>query len=159
MGVDQTKAKGYALRLFKLRPRSTQELIDKMRGKGYEAAVIEGVVNDLTAWGYIDDVAFAKAWLQGRLKRYGLRRLAIELTQKGISKEIINRVWEVAREDHDEESLVRTIALRRWNVYKGLEPLKRKKRVFDYLTRRGFSSGVINKVIRDLSVRPKSENK
>jgi regulatory protein len=149
-GSEQIKkAKAYALRLFKLRPRSTAELIDKLRGKAYETEVIECVVNDLKA-GYLDDQTFAKAWMQGRLKRYGLRRISIELTRKGISKDLISSVWNDAKQDFDEESTVRAIAQRRWNVYQSVEYLKRKKRVSDYLTRRGFSPDVISKVIREL---------
>jgi regulatory protein len=149
--TDQySKAKGYALRLFKLRPRSTAELAEKMRGKGYPPDIIERVTSDMKAWGYLDDGAFTKAWLQGRLKRYGFRRIARELADKGIPKDLVQSTWEELRTDVDEEAIVREIALRRVRVYKGLHPLKRKKRMMDYLARRGFSLGMIVKVVREL---------
>ena len=144
------KAKGYALRLFKLRPRSTAELAEKMRGKWYPPDIIERVISDMKAWGYLDDGAFTKAWLQGRLKRYGYRRIALELVDKGIPKELIASTWEELKQDIDEESIVREIALRRDRVYRDVEPLKRRKRLMDYLARRGFNLSLINKVIREL---------
>jgi len=144
------KAKGYALRLFKLRPRSSVELTDKMRGKGYPPDIVERVFQDMKAWGYIDDEAFTRAWIQGRLKKYGYRRIALELGDKGIPKDLIGSTWESLKDDWDEESVIREIAVRRARVCRDVEPMKRKKRVMDYLARRGFNLSLINKVVREL---------
>lgn len=146
------KARDYVLRLFKLRPRSTGELKEKLRLKGYPGEVIGKIVSDCAAQGLLDDEAFTKAWLQSRLKKYGLRRVSRELSEKGIPKELFESVWENTREDYDEEALVRQIAQRRMSSreQKDVPLLKRKRRVMDYLVRRGFNIGVINKVIRQL---------
>jgi len=144
------KAKGYALRLFKLRPRSEAELISKLRNKGYTAEISLKLTEELKALGYIDDVAFAKCWMQGRLKKYGYSRVARELGEKGISKDTMAALWESFKPEYDEESLVRSLAQRRIRLGTVVDPLKRKKRIFDYLVRRGFSLASINKVIRDL---------
>jgi len=144
------KAKGYALRLFKLRPRSTAELRDKLAGKEFSPEVIEVLVQDLTARRDLDDAAFARAWVQGRITRYGRRRLDLELTQKGISGEIVQALWQDIGGDYDEEAQARGIAGRRAGITRDKEPLKREKRVMDYLARRGFSMGTITKVLKDL---------
>lgn len=146
------KARGYALRLFKLRPRSTGELAQKLRLKAYDEEIVAKVVAQCDKGGLLDDRAFARAWLYSRLKKYGFRRVSRELLQKGIPKDLIDTVWEEARDDYDEEALVREIALRRFasREQKDVAPVKRKKRVMDYLARRGFNSGIINKVIRQL---------
>ena len=67
------KAKGYALRLFKLRPRSSYELAEKMRSKGYPEDIITRTREDSLAAGLLDDDIFARLWMQSRLKKYGLR--------------------------------------------------------------------------------------
>ncbi len=145
-----TKALGYAHRLLKLRPRSTAEIIGKMRGKSYPEETIARIVDCLETSGHLDDEAFAKAWVQGRMKKYGFRRITLELSDKGIPKELIQSTWGCLKNDVDEESVVRAIALKRVRAYQGRHPLKRKKLVMDYLARRGFNLDVIGKVIRDL---------
>ncbi len=145
------KAKGYALRLFKLRPRSRTELVDKMAAKGYDHALIMGIVDELAVIGLIDDDAFAKAWLQYRLNRpLGLRRITQELVEKGIPKDVIRSHWDAIRENYDELEVVRQLAIKRARQYNNLVPLKRKKRVMDYLIRRGFQLDVIMKVMKEI---------
>ncbi len=144
------KAKGYALRLFKLRPRSIQELRDKLAGRKYPPGVVDQIVRSCTAQGLLDDGAFARVWVQGRIKRYGRRRLELELAQKGVSEEISGALWQEGCLDHDEETTARELAQRRLILYKLVDPLKKKRRVMEYLARRGFSTGTINKVLKEL---------
>ncbi|MBF0593892.1 MAG: regulatory protein RecX [Candidatus Omnitrophica bacterium] len=144
------KAKGYALRLFKLRPRSEAELKAKLAVKGFTLDICSIIVDKFKVLGFIDDAAFARVWMQGRLKKYGFSRVARELAQKGIAKEIVTDLWESVRSDHDEVAVALAIVERRGRLYRGIEPRKRKKRMMDYLARRGFSAGTINKVIREI---------
>ena len=143
------KAKGYALRLFKLRPRSSLELSRKMADKGYDQAVIGIVVDELTRLGSLDDAAFAKAWLQYRLnKPMGFSRIERELLDKGIAKDEILAYWNELKENYDEFEVVRDLAAKRSRQYNNVDPLKRRKRVMDYLARRGFRLDIILKVIK-----------
>jgi regulatory protein len=145
------KAKGYALRLLKLRPRSRGELWSKMAGKGYDQAVIIDVLEALTQMGFIDDAAFAKAWLQYRLnKPVGFRQVERELIDKGIPKDVIRGHWAEVKESYDELEVVRALAKKRTRQYNNIDPLKRKKRMMDYLARRGFQLDVIMKVIKEI---------
>ena len=148
------KAKSSALRLLKLRPRSVIELRDRLLQKNYPAAVVEKVVNDLTAAELLDDEAFAKAWVNWRLsgRPVGLRRIAQELKDKGIARDVIDGLIAASKEDFDEHAVVKGIAERRiqQRAQKSVPFLKRKKRVLDYLLRRGFSADVISRVIRDI---------
>jgi len=73
-----------------LRPCSTGELKDKFKLKGYPPEVADKVMADLAACGMLDDAAFARAWMQSRLKKYGFRRVARELADKGIAKELVS---------------------------------------------------------------------
>lgn len=142
------KAKGYALRLFKLRPRSCFELAEKMRQKNYPEDVIKKVTADLLAGGLLDDDIFARIWMQSRLKKYGMRRVVRELADKGIPKEKIERLKETQQKDYDENEVLRGIVERRLRIYHNIEPLKQKRRLTEYLLRRGFGFESINKVLR-----------
>ena len=145
------KAKSYALRLLKLRPRATGELIQKLELKGYAHAAIDPLIDELTRAGFLDDAAFALAWMRSRLNRpHGLRRITRELSDKGIDRDLIQSSWEDLRQDYDELNVVRALAQKRLNAYPNIDPMKRKKRVMDYLARRGFNLDTIMKVIKEL---------
>ncbi|NLE65376.1 MAG: regulatory protein RecX [Elusimicrobia bacterium] len=146
------RAKAAAFRLLKIRPRSIGEIQKKFTLKGVPADIAERIVADLEARGFLDDAAFARAWTQGRIKRYGPRRVKRELEQKGVPKDLIGRVWEDLKVEYDEEGAARSLAQRRMasREQQGVPILKKKKRVMDYLLRRGFSPLVVGKVIREL---------
>jgi regulatory protein len=148
------KAKGSALRLLKLRPRSTKELRDRLHRKEFPSDIIEKVIEEFAKSELLDDEAFAKAWVNWRLsgRPVGLRRIAQELKDKGIPRDTVDGLIAASREDYDEEAVVQNIAERRIRQRaQGSVPfLKRKKRVLDYLLRRGFSADVVSKVIRGI---------
>ncbi len=144
------KAKGYALRLLKLRPRSVLELRQKLNSKGY-AAEADMLIEDFLRLGFLDDEAFTKVWLQYRLNRpMGYRRVSRELADKGIPQDLVQSQWADIKESYDELDVVRSLAQKRIRKYTNIDPLKRKKRVMDYLARRGFQLDVIMKVIKEL---------
>ena len=143
--------KAAALRFLKIRPRSIAELKDKLGGKGFSPTEIEAVVLELMASGSLDDRAFTKSWINYRLARpFGFRRIIQELKAKGIDQEIIDQaVAEV--EGYSPETTALELAQRRWQRLPDIDPLKKKKRVLDFLLRRGFEEGIVIKVIKKLS--------
>jgi len=61
---------------------------------GYQAALVEAAVERLTEQGYLDDEQFARAWVESRdrARPRGERALRLELTQKGVAREIVDAV-------------------------------------------------------------------
>ena len=135
---------------MKLRPRTRLECLQKMAVRKIPPDVALEVVGSLESSGLVDDSAFSRLWLQSRLSRYGMRRLVRELEQKGISREQIALSGYPDQADYDEIAVARRIAQKRSGVYKGVDPLKQKKRLSDYLIRRGFSQQTINQVLKDI---------
>jgi regulatory protein len=129
-------------------------LRDRLLQKKYPVDVVEKLIGDLLASELLDDEAFAKAWFQWRLtgRPVGLRRIALELKDKGIAKEVIDGLVAGAKDDFDEEAVVRSIAVKRMEqrAQNSVPVIKRKKRILDYLLRRGFSAGVVSKVMRGM---------
>jgi len=143
--------KAAALRYLKIRPRSIAELKEKLEAKGFSSIETETAVHGLTASGLLDDRAFTKSWINYRLARpFGFRRIIQELRAKGIDQEIIDQaVAEV--EGYSPETTALELAQRRWQRLPDIDPLKKKKRVLDFLLRRGFEEGIVIKVIKKLS--------
>ena len=145
------KAKLIAFRLLKIRGRSEEELKERLRLKNIQSDIINETLGYLKILKLIDDQKFAKDWIHARLNRpFGLRRISIELKRKGISPEIITRELNQARINYEETDIVETLAKQRAIRYTDIDQQKRKKRVFDYLARRGFSLESIQKVIKKL---------
>jgi regulatory protein len=144
-------AKAAALRFLKIRPRSIGELKEKLEGKEFSDAEIEITIHNLMASGLLDDRAFTKSWINYRLARpFGFRRIIQELKHKGIDPEIIEGALSEAKESYSPESIALDLAQRRWQRLPDIDPVKKKKRVLDFLLRRGFEVDLVMKVIKKL---------
>jgi len=110
--------------------------------------VIEEVLQEAIDRGWLDDEAFAKLWVRDRLltKPRSRALLKKELLLKGVSREIIERV--LAETELNEEKLIRDLIERRGDRYQGLDPETRKRRLYAFLRRRGFSAQAIRRALR-----------
>jgi regulatory protein len=144
-------AKAAALRFLKIRPRSIAELKEKLEVKGFSSTEIEKTVLDLLASGLLDDRAFTKSWINYRLARpFGFRRIVQELKAKGIDQEIIEQAIAEIQGSYNPQEVAQQLAQRRWQRLPAIDSEKKKKRVLDFLLRRGFEAEVVMKTIKKL---------
>jgi len=146
------KARDYVLNLLTYRPRSCREVRDKLKRKKYREELIEEVIGQLHKLGFLDDGKFAHSWMESRLlnKPIGRRLLEQELRQKGIDGEIIEEVIQDAFSKYNEEDLALTLARKRLKIYSELNDITRKRRLYSYLGRRGFSLETISRIFERL---------
>ena len=138
-----------ALRFLKIRPRSVAELKSKLELKGFEVSEIEETLQWLQNIKLLDDRTFTKSWIQYRLARpFGFRRIISELKEKGVADEIIEQAIEEVKLEYVESETILELAQRRAKRLTGIDPQKRKKRIYDFLIRRGFAVGEVMKVIK-----------
>ena len=143
--------KAAALRFLKIRPRSVAELREKLRLKGFSQEEIAVVIHGLIASGLLDDRAFTKSWINYRLARpFGFRRIIQELKLKGIDQEIIDQSMGEIEGAYSPEQIALELAQRRWQRLPAIDPVRKKRRVLDFLLRRGFEAGIAMKVLRKL---------
>lgn len=140
---NSTKAENYAYRLLQYRPRSSYEISSKLAEKKYAQQTIKAVIDKLTDYGYINDSSFAQMWIKDRclLKPTGRRLLWQELRNKGISQEIIEAELAFLTPEKEFEMALALVnkKLRRGNYSRG--------QITGFLSRRGFSGGIISKII------------
>ena len=140
-----------ALRFLKIRPRSVKELEVKLKDKGFAASEIAEAVEYCKQSRLLDDRAFTVAWVQYRLARpFGFQRIIRELKEKGVEESIIAQAIGRAKEEFSEEEAARALAQRRAERLTGIDPVKRKKRVLDFLIRRGFPMEAAYKAIKNI---------
>ncbi len=148
------RAREAAVRLLAVRPRSTAELRLRLRQQRVPEGQVRAVVRDLTDAGYLNDLAFARAWISARLasRPCGVRRLRGELREKGVAAPLIEQaIWEALGEEDVsavEERFARALIARRSHVYSRLAPETRLRRIAGLLERRGFASGTIARLLR-----------
>jgi len=139
------KIYGLALQLVVRRPRSEKELRDYLRRKGHDEDATMLILNKLTMNGLVDDEAFATSWVANRrlLKPTSLRKLQLELRQKGISSEIIEKV--LAEDEVSDSSVLMKIIARKRRQTKYQDDMK----LMQYLARQGFGYGDIKSALTD----------
>ncbi len=88
-----------AARFLETRPRSVAETRRRLTDAGYPPPLIEEVVTRLTELGYLDDAAFARAWVESRDRAHprGESALRRELTLKGIDRDVAEAALEERR--------------------------------------------------------------
>ncbi len=144
-------AKEYAFLLLKFRLRSEKELALRLRQKKFSEAIIQDTLSFLKDKQFINDQIFANGWVASRLKRpLGLKRIKQELIQKGLDKEVIEATLTQAKENYDEDTIVRQLVEQRFSRLKGVEILKAKARVYAYLIRRGFSPDTVRNAVGEV---------
>ena len=134
-----------ALHFLDFRPRSCAEVQKNLEKQGYEAEVIEAVLERLERSGLINDGQFAQAWVDNRseFRPRGRRALSMELRQKGLDDEAI----ESALSELDEDSLAIQAARKQARKLHGLPKPDFRRKLAGFLARRGFGYGVIEPVL------------
>lgn len=82
-----------ALSLLSRQKYTKKAIVDKLKAKGYDAEIIENVINKLAEYGYINDEDFVKSFVNCNTTK-SRRAIEANLMQKGIKREVIKEVLE-----------------------------------------------------------------
>lgn len=125
------------------------ELAARLHRRGAPAEVATEVMDDLVARGYVDDAAFARHWVTTRAPRgYGAARLRMELRARGVAPPLIAAALGALGGD-DALARAREVARRRLPALRRGRPDRVAPRLRDHLLRRGFTTSVIVRVVRE----------
>jgi regulatory protein len=126
-----------ALHYLSYRPRSENEVRQRLRRRGFDNNVIEEVVVKLKERRLIDDIAFSEYWRNNRLSfsPRSRRLIKLELRQKGVTTETANETVK----DLDDDNYVYEAGLRKARRLSGSDYDDFRLRLFGYLRRRGFN--------------------
>ncbi|MCQ9207973.1 MAG: RecX family transcriptional regulator [Omnitrophica bacterium] len=144
------KAKDYVYKLLSYCQRSTREVKERLRKKGFNPAVTRKTIKYLSEINYLNDQEFAKSWIRSKMQSSPVGRavLRYQLRQKGITEEVLEQALGELSSHYDEFRVAKKLVASRRLRYKGLKDQKKlKKRLYDYLRRRGFSSETILQAI------------
>jgi len=150
LALEQRKAaKEKALRLLAVRARSRKELTDRLLRAKYSQETVDWVLQELERLGLVDDTQFAVMFARSRMitKPEGSFLLRQELKQKGLTDDIIEKAVAEAYKEKSESQVAWELAQKRKKSLQSVEEIKAKKRLSDFLLRRGFHWDVVNDII------------
>ena len=156
-------------RFLEARPRSVAEVRRKLTGLGYRPELVAGAVERLAELGFLDDEAFARAWVESRdrAKPRGEHALRRELGLKGVDRGIVDAVLGDRRDDAivaaealdqpavgpDDAAAERLLRRKLAPILREADPRKRLQRSYALLARNGFGPDVCSAVSRRVLAR------
>ena len=144
---DLEAAMSRAGRLLTLRQRTESEMTDRLGGAGFQAPVVAEAVARLKGLSLIDDAAFARAWIEERMRRKGTGPavLRAELLAKGIDQTTVDQA--VAEALPDEVAKATAVAAGLLGGVTRLPLPKQISRLSGALARRGFSEDAVQEAL------------
>jgi regulatory protein len=150
---EKPLAMGRALNLLGYRARSEAEIRERLRRYRYAGETIEAVVGRLKELEYVEDAEFARLKAREKARKYGPRRVSVELRKSGVEEELAREVIEEEFAGRTEVGEARSAAARRYN---GRGSDARARRVYGFLVRRGYSAEVCAQVTREYREPPEA---
>ncbi len=103
--------------------------------------------------GYLDDRRFARQWADSALRNcrgFG-PRIRQELLRRGVAESVVTEALAGLADEYDEAALIGDVLARKFPAFSpGEAPDREKRRVMQYLQRRGFACSAILAVFRDI---------
>lgn len=160
-GEQLAKLQEAAIKILAARPRSEREVRIYLAAKiaksqnvkfsqARESLLIEKIIAKLKKYGYLNDLDFAKWYVDSRTRSHPKGRilLKLELKGKGIDTEIISQVLE---KSISETALAQKALVKKIKTWQKLAPIELKKKVYQYLAARGFDFDTIKETVANLA--------
>lgn len=138
---DAIKVREAAFRLLSYRQRSRAELTTRLIEKDFDRHEIQSTIEYLTKKGYLDDEKFALAFARDKVrnKHIGPFALKMELIPHRLDANLTEMVLTEIYQEFPIDDLIDSL-LDKKHINSGEKPgPKQKKRIIDFLKRKGFS--------------------
>lgn len=151
---DASAAREAALTALERRRRTRREVETVLTRKGFAPGVFAPVLDRLAEVGLIDDLEYARVYIRRRAasKPRGARLLRGELLARGVPGALIDEALAEARREGDPvDDALRALA--GWRPRGGIADRGEwRRKIWQFLARRGFSGGVIEEAVRRMDV-------
>ncbi|HCT65233.1 MAG TPA: hypothetical protein DIC60_08245 [Lachnospiraceae bacterium] len=149
--VVYIKAQNTALKYLGYKMRTEKEIKDKLIEKEYDDEIIGRVLEFLRKYNYVDDLKYAQSYIKEvqRLNPKGSYAIKHKLRENGVCDNVISEALEdcdLDEEEGAERLLGKKLGERRQVSY------KEKKKLHDFLLRRGYSYAIIKKAFDSLEI-------
>jgi len=141
--------KKIAYSFLSYRQRSKKELTKKLKDKNISEAVIERIIKLLEDQKYVDDMSYAKIYLETKIrnKPIGKRLLQNKLYEKGIDKDTAEKTLNENYSEEKEIDSAKKLFKKYSKKIKEKDASEKKQKCYRYLISRGFDYEIVNKVV------------
>ena len=140
-----------ALDMLAFRGRATRELRLALLRKGEEEANVDHALERLLSMGLLDDAAYSRQYAHSKIMGpgYSRRRLQAELARRGVARDIADAAIAeaLAEDDVDADAILERVATRKLRSLERLDEPTRRRRLYEFLARRGYDSDDIRRVM------------
>jgi regulatory protein len=150
--LSPIRARQRALRRLARRDHSEAELRRVLVRDGFAEPVVASTMERLRAEKYLDDQGFATRFALSRVAHQGLGRNRVRqaLRARGVSRAIIDKGVAEALRDVSEMEVLEVQARRYWRQHGRDEPVRRIRKLWVFLLRRGFPAGLVRERLATL---------
>lgn len=164
-------ALAYALKLLSRQDYTEKKLTESLQKKQFDSCEIEKALEVLISEGLVDDFGYAERYVESKKCKYGRKRLAFFLKQKGVAEEVIERALESVDEEEELDGALKTarakyqLLFKKYsdgcsksdfdvdaeaNVCTKFDRFRIRSKLFDALIRSGFSYEISNRAVEEL---------
>lgn len=143
------RAKLRSMNLLQSRDYTRRQLEDKLKQGEYPAECVEEAIAYVESYGYIDDLRFAKNYIEYHLQNKSRKRIETDLARKGITKDIIGKAFDELGDsglEQDELSMAREL-LNKKKYCANTATRQEQQKMYGFLYRKGFQSDTIGKAL------------
>ncbi len=139
-----------AAKLLSHKMRTRSELAGRLKEKNIEEQAVESALDKLASYGYVDDAAYAKEYVQGAVHtgRWGRKAVEYRLKEKGLEQSVIDEAMELYTEEDEKENARRQLQTAAARL-KNDDKRKQKQKIYAALARHGFDYGVISTLLSE----------
>ncbi|MDO5591197.1 MAG: regulatory protein RecX [Lachnospiraceae bacterium] len=141
------RAKLRALHLLTDMGRTEAQLRTKLLRGGYPEDIVQDAITYVKSFGYINDVAYARSFIDSRKDKKSKREIYAALVEKGVAREEIDLAMEECYEPEDSGNAIKSLLTKRHYDPEHADP-KETQKIMGYLTRKGFRYEDIRRVIQ-----------
>lgn len=144
-----------AMNLLGIRAHGRNELLTKLTRKGHEQHIVQGVLDEMTSDGWLDDEACARALAAELVQRRAASATMVreKLLTKGFDQALIDRVIADSFSKSNPIESALTLGRKKLASLKGVTSAAARRRIAATLARRGFDEDTIETVLERLGLR------
>jgi regulatory protein len=146
------EAKRYSLRLLSYRARSEKELRSRLRQKGFSERSISPVIHYLKDAKFLDDEALAEQLRRQALevRMLGFSAARVYMLKKGLPRDVVETA--LGFDEEEEVGNARKLVDKKLQTMGKHPTADEKKKLWNFLARRGYPSGTIRAALRDIGL-------
>ena len=149
---DIERAKSRAINYISGKLKTKYEVRLKLKENGFAEDVIDEVLDILEKDEYLNDKVYCEIFIEDKkkLNGYGKNKIKSLLIQKGISKNIFEDFLNEFEYDEEFDNALK-MGIKKLELLSNEEDnFKKKQKIINYLTYRGFGFDVINDVLKEI---------